>query len=95
MPGQLLLEHNKENTFPPPPQMYTIMIGEGFLLLEIFCQELFFSSRKKENWGKKTKNPQKLSLNKLHSKRSSDDLSEIEIIHFQLKLPIAMKLKIL
>lgn len=40
-------------------------------------------------------NPQQLSLNKLYHKRSSDDLSEIEIIHFQLKLPTAMKLKML
>lgn len=53
MPGQLLLEHNKENIFPPPPQMYTTMIGEGFLLLEIFCQDLFFPPGKKKSGEKK------------------------------------------
>lgn len=69
------------------------MKAGGFLLLEIFYQDLsFFSSRNKRvNWEKM--NPLKLSLNKLYDKRSSDDLSEIEIIHFQMTLPIAMKPK--
>lgn len=38
-------------------------------------------------------NPLKFSLNKLYDKRSSDDFSEIEIIYFQMTLPIAMKPK--
>lgn len=69
------------------------MKAGGFLLLEIFYQDLsFFSSRNKRvNWEKT--NPLKLSLNKLYDKRSSDDFSEIEIIHFQMTLPIAMKPK--
>lgn len=69
------------------------MKAGGFLLLEIFYQDLsFFSSRNKRvNWEKM--NPLKLSLNKLYDKRSSDDFSEIEIIHFQMTLPIAMKPK--
>lgn len=69
------------------------MKAGGFLLLEIFYQDLsFFSSRNKRvNWEKM--NPLKLSLNKLYDKRSSDDFSEIEIIYFQMTLPIAMKPK--
>lgn len=69
------------------------MKAGGFLLLEIFYQDLsFFSSRNKRvNWEKM--NPLKFSLNKLYDKRSSDDFSEIEIIHFQMTLPIAMKPK--
>lgn len=88
-PEESLIEHNKSIVVTFHSSYESRRFSAPRNILSRF---VFFSSRKKRvNWEKT--NPLKLSLNKLYDKRSSDDLSEIEIIHFQMTLPIAMKPK--